>query len=91
MADDNRTESLDNKTEALGRRVTGHVQDAVGGLTGDTAMQARGKYNQAAGKAQDMYGEAVEEMRHFATDQPIAAILLSVGFGFLLGVLVTRR
>jgi uncharacterized protein YjbJ (UPF0337 family) len=91
MADDDGTDGFSNKAEALGRTVTGRVQDAVGGLTGDAATQMRGKFNQAAGKAQDIYGDAVEEMRHFAADQPMAAILLSVGFGFLLGVIVARR
>ena len=91
MADDKPMEGLGNRAEGLGRTVTGRVQDAVGGLTGDNNTQMRGKVNEAAGKAQDMYGQAVDEVKNFTSDQPMAAMLLSVGFGFLLGVLVARR
>jgi uncharacterized protein YjbJ (UPF0337 family) len=81
----------ENRFEGTARNVAGKVQDAVGGLTGDTATQLRGKAQQVAGQAQDAYGEAADEIRRFASDQPLTTILLSVGFGFMLGFLVSRR
>ena len=67
------------------------VQDALGGMTGDAATQARGKVNQAAGLAQDTYGEALDEVEHFVSDRPFMALLAGIGVGFLLGILVARR
>ena len=43
-----------NRPEGTLRSMGGKVQDAVGGLTGDTSMQASGKVNEAAGSAQEM-------------------------------------
>jgi uncharacterized protein YjbJ (UPF0337 family) len=88
----NGEEAMDeNKVEGTVREATGKVQDAVGGITGDTATQLRGKAKQAAGQAQQVYSDTAEEVRQFASDQPLTTILLSVGFGFLLGYLVSRR
>lgn len=38
--------------------VKGHIKDAVGGLTGDSSLQAEGKVDQLAGKLRDKLGEA---------------------------------
>jgi uncharacterized protein YjbJ (UPF0337 family) len=38
----------------------GKVQDGVGRVTGDTKTQVEGGLNQAAGAAQDLYGQAKE-------------------------------
>jgi uncharacterized protein YjbJ (UPF0337 family) len=81
----------ENRFEGTARNVAGKVQDAVGGLTGDTATQLRGKTRQVAGQAQDTYGEAADEIRRFAAEQPLTTILLSVGFGVMLGFLIARR
>jgi uncharacterized protein YjbJ (UPF0337 family) len=81
----------ENRFEGTARNVAGKVHDAVGNLTGDTATQLRGKAQQVAGQAQDAYGEAADEIRRFASDQPLTTILLSVGFGFMLGLLIPRR
>jgi uncharacterized protein YjbJ (UPF0337 family) len=81
----------ENRFEGTARNVGGKVQDAVGSLTGATAGQLRGKARQVAGQAQDTYGKTADEIRGFASDQPLATILLSVGFGFMLGFLLSRR
>jgi uncharacterized protein YjbJ (UPF0337 family) len=36
--------------------VRGRVEDAVGGITGNAALQLKGKIKQAKGKAQDAVG-----------------------------------
>ena len=37
--------------------IKGKVKDAAGGLTGDTSLQAEGKWDQLKGKAQKKIGE----------------------------------
>jgi uncharacterized protein YjbJ (UPF0337 family) len=57
------------------RNVGGRVQEGFGRATGDTKSQAEGLINQAAGAAQDLYGqakdtasEAAQVMRQGAVD-----------------------
>ena len=40
------------------RNLGGKVQEGVGRVTGDTKSQVEGVMNQAAGAAQDLYGQA---------------------------------
>ncbi len=81
----------ENRAEGTLRDLGGKVQDAVGGLTGDTATQAHGKANQAAGGAQRLYGQAADEVRAFASGQPVTALLSVLGTGIVLGFLLGRR
>jgi uncharacterized protein YjbJ (UPF0337 family) len=80
-----------DRIEGMARDVSGKVQDAAGGLMGDTATQLRGKADQVAGKAQNAYGQAVDGVRDFAQDQPIGAILTAMGVGVALGFMLGRR
>ena len=72
----------------------GKLQDAVGGLTGDTATQARGKANQAAGTAQNAFGSAVDTATEWsgsvadtAKDRPLTALLVALSVGYVLRML----
>jgi uncharacterized protein YjbJ (UPF0337 family) len=74
----------------------GKLKDAAGGLTGDASLQADGKLDQLQGKVQAEYGEYIdaakeqfEEATTLVRDQPLAAIGIGVGIGFLLGWLLT--
>jgi uncharacterized protein YjbJ (UPF0337 family) len=60
MADDrNLTEKgVDHSVEGKADNLKGHVKDAVGGLTGDSSMQAEGKADQLKGKVKDTFGKA---------------------------------
>jgi uncharacterized protein YjbJ (UPF0337 family) len=80
----------ENEFEGTARDIGGKFQDALGGLTGDTETQARGKFNQAAGKAQKTFGAAADELRDNIKDQPLAALALVAGAAFLLGFLARR-
>ncbi len=80
----------ENRVEGAGRNFAGKVQDAVGGLTGDAAVQARGKVNQAAGQAQNAYGSAIDGVKGFVEETPIAALLSALGVGIVLGWLLRR-
>jgi uncharacterized protein YjbJ (UPF0337 family) len=50
-------ESDDNSLRGIGNDLKGKVKDAAGGLTGDTSLQAEGKWDQLKGKAQKKIGE----------------------------------
>lgn len=79
---------VEDQIKGAVRNVAGHVQDAVGGLTGDRSTQAKGMGNEAGGAVQYGFGKAVDavqdkygEFESFLRNQPVAAI----GFGFMLG------
>jgi uncharacterized protein YjbJ (UPF0337 family) len=55
----------------------GHVQDAAGGLIGDNALQAKGKFIEATGFLQDAFGQAkghAAEILNDVTDQAADAL-----------------
>jgi uncharacterized protein YjbJ (UPF0337 family) len=81
----------ENRFEGAARNFGGKVQDAVGGLTGDADTQARGKFNQATGQAQQAYGAAVDNLKDFTSAQPMAALLTAMGVGVLLGFILGRN
>jgi uncharacterized protein YjbJ (UPF0337 family) len=68
MADDlnrNRdltSQGLDDSAEGKARHLKGHLKDAVGGLTGDSSLQAEGKLDEATGKLQDKLGKAERKL-----------------------------
>lgn len=73
----------------------GKLKDGVGGLTGQTDMQAEGKVDQLQGKVQQEYGdlidqaqEQLDEVTTLVRDQPFAALGIAAGVGFLLGFLL---
>ena len=80
----------DNQFEGVARDFGGKVQDAVGGLTGDTETQAKGKWNQAAGKAQKTFGDAAEELSETVSNSPLTALAIVGGIFFALGFLAKR-
>jgi uncharacterized protein YjbJ (UPF0337 family) len=55
--DDIRREGVENEVEGTGKDVKGRVKDAVGGLTGDSSLQAEGKIDRVKGKVQKKVGE----------------------------------
>ena len=59
MANDrNLTEQgIDHSGEGKTDNVKGHIKDAIGGLTGDSSLQAEGKMDQLKGKAKDAIGQ----------------------------------
>ena len=69
MADLNRDDrtlqerGVENSIEGKADNAKGHVKDAVGGLTGDSSLQAEGKMDQLKGKAKDTLGK-VERKLH---------------------------
>ncbi|MBE7211244.1 MAG: CsbD family protein [Gluconacetobacter diazotrophicus] len=89
MVDENKVEGT--VTEGIGR-----VKDAVGGLTGDTSTQAEGKFDQASGRVQAEYGDLLDDARdqldeagELIRDNPLVAVGIGLGLGFVLGWLLT--
>ena len=88
----------ENRVEGAFREATGRIQDAAGGLAGDAETQFKGKTRQAAGKLQGAYGETMDQARDAAASlggmieqQPIAAVVVAVVVGYILGSLLHRR
>lgn len=50
----------DDRIIGTAKNLGGKAQEAFGHLTGDTKSQVEGVINQAAGAAQDLYGQAKE-------------------------------
>jgi uncharacterized protein YjbJ (UPF0337 family) len=81
----------EDRIEGAARNFGGKIEDAVGAVTGDKTTQARGQANRAAGAAQEAYGQAVDGVRDFASEQPFMAILSAMGIGIVIGILLGRR
>lgn len=67
----------DDRIEGTLKNAGGHVQDAVGGLTGDDKTQAKGKLNEVSGTIQDTVGKVkgqAQEAYGKAKDQASDAI-----------------
>jgi len=75
-----------NEVKGAARNIGGKIQDAVGGLTGDASVQAKGKMNQVSGRTQQTFGAAAEEIREAITSKPLTAFAafgaacLAIGF-----------
>jgi uncharacterized protein YjbJ (UPF0337 family) len=77
-----------NQFEGVAQDVAGKVQDAAGGLTGDAGLQAEGKARQFAGKVQASYGDGIDQIAETARNNPLGALVVALGVGFLLGKLL---
>jgi uncharacterized protein YjbJ (UPF0337 family) len=78
------------------RNVGGKVEEGMGRATGNVKAQIQGKLDQAAGTAQDLYGQTADAARDTAATldkwlrktietQPYATALVALGIGWLLG------
>lgn len=56
------SDGIENSAEGKAEHAKGHVKDAVGGLTGDSSLQAEGKMDQAKGKVKDAFGKAERKL-----------------------------
>jgi len=74
-----------DQLEGAATNVVGKVQDAAGGLLGDTGLQLQGKAKQFAGSVQSKYGDSVDQVIETTRENPVGALLVALGVGFLLG------
>ena len=86
----------ENRISGTARNLEGKVEEGLGHVTGDLKTQAQGKLNQAAGAAQDLYGQTADAARDTAATfdkwlrttietQPYTVALAALGIGWLLG------
>src|SRR6516164_786423 len=86
----------EDRVAGTARKLGGRVQEEVGRFTGDAQAQLKGMANQAAGTAQDLYGQAADAARDTATTldkwlrntietQPYTTAIVALGIGWLLG------
>src|SRR5207248_5150391 len=84
----------ENRLEGSVRNVGGKVQEGVGRATGDTKSSVEGVMNQAAGTAQDLYGQGADVARQTASTfdtwlrnrietQPYTTAIAALGIGWL--------
>lgn len=59
---------MDDQVVGIAKQGLGRVQDAVGGLTGDAALQGKGKINEAVGAAQHAFGDAKSSLLEAVDD-----------------------
>jgi len=64
---------MDDQVVGVAKQGLGRVQDAIGGLTGDAALQGKGKINEAAGAAQHAFGEAKSSLLE-AVDEIVGGV-----------------
>lgn len=81
----------ENRIEGTARKIGGKLEDMVGGATGNASGQAEGKFTQAAGAAQDMGGQVVDEIKTFTSAKPLTTLLSVMGIGVLLGFCLRRH
>jgi uncharacterized protein YjbJ (UPF0337 family) len=82
----------ENRVAGTARSVGGKVEEGFGRVTGDTRMRTEGLVDQAAGAAQDLYGQARDStaalekwLRRAIETQPYTTAIVAVGIGWLLG------
>ena len=91
----------EDRIEGAAGNIGGKAKDAVGGLVGDTSLQAQGKIDQVSGRVQNAYGSAkdavgegastlADQLEEFVQHQPIVALLSAATVGFLLARLINR-
>src|SRR6516164_1005814 len=91
-----RVDMDEDRIAGTARKLGGKVQEEVGRFTGDTQTQIKGMANQAAGTAQDLYGQAADAARDTAATfdkwlrntietQPYTTAIVALGIGWLLG------
>ena len=85
-----------NRASGMVRNVGGEAEEGLGRATGDLKTQVQGKLDQAAGAAQDLYGQTADVARDTAVTfdkwlrstietQPYTAAMVALGIGWLLG------
>ena len=60
----------DDRVIGTAKNLGGKAQEALGHVTGDTKSQVEGVINQAAGAAQDLYGQAKETASDASPSDP---------------------
>jgi uncharacterized protein YjbJ (UPF0337 family) len=66
---DLKNRGINNSLEGKGKDIKGRIKDAAGGLTGDTELQAEGKWDRVKGKVQDKVGDVQRKVAEESRDE----------------------
>jgi uncharacterized protein YjbJ (UPF0337 family) len=86
----------ENRVAGMARNLGGNAEESFGRATDDIKTQLQGKLDQAAGAAQDLYGQTADVARDTAVTldkwlrttietQPYTVALAALGIGWVLG------
>jgi uncharacterized protein YjbJ (UPF0337 family) len=86
----------EDRISGTARNLGGKFEEGLGRTTGDMKTQLQGKFDQATGAAQDLYGQAADAARDTAVSfdkwlrttietQPYTTAIVALGIGWLLG------
>ena len=86
----------ENRLSGTAKNVGGKIEEGLGSLAGDTQTKRQGQRDQAAGAAQDFYGQTADAARESVAGfdkwlrttvetQPYTVAFAALGIGWLLG------
>jgi uncharacterized protein YjbJ (UPF0337 family) len=86
----------EDRVYGTARNLGGKVEEGLGRVTGDKQTQLKGKLDQLAGTAQDLYGQTADAARDTAGNldkwlrntietQPYVTAIVALGIGWLIG------
>jgi uncharacterized protein YjbJ (UPF0337 family) len=86
----------ENRISGTARNVAGKVEEGLGRAAEDASSEFKGKLDEAAGAAQDLYGQTADAARQTAVTfdkwlrntietQPYTSAIVTVGIGWFLG------
>jgi uncharacterized protein YjbJ (UPF0337 family) len=88
---------MSDEVEGTVNKFAGKAQGVAGDVLGDTKTSVDGRLREAAGKIQENYGAAAEQVRGFTEElteriheTPLLAVLAAAGLGYLLGRITAR-
>jgi uncharacterized protein YjbJ (UPF0337 family) len=88
---------MNDEFDGAVNKMAGKVQGAAGDALGDAKTSIDGRIREAAGKIQENYGAAAEQVRGFTEElteriheTPLLAVLAAAGLGYLLGRITAR-
>lgn len=88
---------MSDEIDGTVNKYAGKAQGAAGDVLGDTKTSTEGRIREAAGKLQENYGAAAEQVRGFTEElteriheTPLIAVLAAAGIGYLLGRITAR-
>ena len=88
---------MSDELEGAANKFAGKVEGAAGDVLGDAKTSVDGRLREAAGKIQENYGAAAEQVRGFTEElteriheTPLLAVLAAAGIGYLLGRVMSR-
>ncbi len=82
----NRDEIRSGVNDAVDR-----ARDAANDLLSNGRAKLNDEFHDVAGRAKGAYGDTLETLESRAREQPLPALALALGIGFVIGLLALRR